>query len=327
MYTIIIKGTILFLYNNSKFSKISKLRSPIIMLCVEEPNLKSSAFEQKGDFMKYLNYLVILLLLFFVLFSPVKVTADSSVSENWHNSLCLRFYCSNTYFEDFSSSDINYTSNDPYGEEGEEEWEDEQEEVEVKAEPETLESQIDRANKEARIIRSTTITGGVMGVLPTLVFGSSLGVQPSGFFFGAVGGGIVGSLSGNLFARAMIQGEDHNAVKGFLGGIALGMLAGAVSGATAGGLMLIGTESDSDDFFGGPGLGMLGGAIIGAVVGGITGGIAGAAINVSLNTTETGLIDFRNCEINLSTPSINIHSDPFGQKEISYGVELIKFKF
>jgi hypothetical protein len=107
-----------------------------------------------------INYLILLLLSFLILFLPQTVAADSHVSENWHNSICLQVYLSNVYLEDLSSIDINYAYYDPYDEEeGEEEWEDEWEE-DIEVEPETLESQIERANKEARIIRNTTITGG-----------------------------------------------------------------------------------------------------------------------------------------------------------------------
>lgn len=282
--------------------------------------------------MEKFKYLMLLLLSFFLLFFPQAVSAGSGVSEYWHTSICLRVYYSSSYIEDFSSIDIDCAYYDPYAEEeGDEEWEDEWEnEEEIEIEPESLELQMERANKEARIVRNTTITGGVMGALPTLIFGaifaSSGDLQIYGLLLGTAGGAIVGSLSGNAFARAMISMNQKNAAVGFFTGVPLGMLCGALSGATAGGLVFLGAESSPNDWIEvGPRFGMFGGAIVGAIVGGITGGIAGASINVSLS--RIGLLNFKDNRVIIGNPSMYMHSDPFGGKEVAYGVELVKFKF
>jgi hypothetical protein len=260
--------------------------------------------------MKKFKYLI-LLLLFFILFLPQAVSAASDVSEYWHNSICLQMYHSNVYLKDLSLIDINYAYIDTYDEEeGEEEWEDEWEE-EIEVEPETLESQIERANKEARIIRNTTITGGIMGTLPTLIFAGifagSGDVQVYGILAGTAGGAVMGSLSGNAFARVMISMNNKNASVGFLTGVPLGMLFGALSGATAGGLMFIGAESDPNDWIEvGPRFGMFGGAIIGTIVGGITGGIAGSSINESLGARGEAVIVQKRSPSGRMTPVVRI---------------------
>ncbi len=43
--------------------------------------------------------------------------------------------------------------------------------------------------------------------------------------------------------------------------------------------------------------------------------------------TKTGLLNLNDDRVILGNPSMYIHSDPFGQKEIAYGFELIRFKF
>ncbi|MBN1695297.1 hypothetical protein JW879_07855 [candidate division WOR-3 bacterium] len=247
--------------------------------------------------MKKLKYLILLLLSSFILFFPQAVSAGSSVSEYWHNSICLQVYYSNAYIEDIPSIDIDYAYYDPYDEEeGEKEWE---EEEEIEIEPETLESKIVWRNKEKRTRKTMVIVGGVMGALTPLIFALE-DVQAYGVLLGVVGGGLVGSGGGVLFAEAMIPGEDIEGgnVKAPVGcffGTFLGTLIGAASGATAGGLMLIGTDSDSPDSFGGPEFGMFAGAIIGGMVGGITGGIAGASIAQSFpsGTEETNIVQKR----------------------------------
>ncbi len=259
--------------------------------------------------MKKFKYLMFLLLSFFILFLPQAVSADSNVSKYWHNSICLQVYYSNIYIEDSPSINIDYAYYDPYDDEvGGKEWEDDWgKEGEIEREPGTLELQIDRANKEARIIKNTTITGGIMGTLSPLIFAGIFSY--SGYLHGygvlaaTAGGALVGSLSGNGFARVMVSMNNKDAAVGFFTGIPLGMLCGALSGATVGGLMFLGAESGSDDWIDvGPRLGIFGGAIIGAIVGGITGGIAGPSINQSLGARGIVVNGVRGDSIRESLP-------------------------
>jgi hypothetical protein len=237
--------------------------------------------------MKKFKYLILLLLSFFILFFPQAISAGSGVSEYWHNSISLQVYYSNVYIEDSPSVDTDYAYYDPYDEEeGEEEWGDEwEEEEEIETEPETVELQIKRA--KAGIMRNMTITGGIMGALPPLIFAAAFSysgyIHGYGVLAATAGGTLLGSASGNVFARAMISLNQKNAAAGFLIGVPLGTLFGALTGTAAGGLLLLGSESSSDDWIDvGPEVGIFVGAIVGAVVGSITGGIAGVVISESL---------------------------------------------
>jgi hypothetical protein len=143
-----------------------------------------------------------------------------------------------------------------------------------------------------------------MGALPPLIFAGAFAY--SGYLHGygvlaaTAGGTVVGSLSGNVFARAMISMNQKNAAVGFLTGVPLGAFFGALSGATAGGLLLMGTPSD--ELFSGPKFGAAAGAIIGAIVGGITGGIAGPSINQSLGARGIVVNGVRGDSIRESLP-------------------------
>jgi hypothetical protein len=250
-----------------------------------------------------------------VLLFSFEVAAESCVSENWHCLVCSQICYSDYPAEMLGSGYVDYVYSDSY-----------------EKEREILDFKMDERSNEAGITKTMGWAGGVLGGLTPLIFGSLLDVGGLGILLSAAGGGFVGGAGGVLFAKVMtpVEGEEggvRNPVGGCILGMPFGALIGAASGATAGGLMFIGAESDSPDSFGGSGFGMFAGAIIGGVVGGLAGGVSGIFISGYSNTYGTGQINLKNNEIELTAPSVCVYSDRFGKKDVAYGVELVKFKF
>ena len=48
---------------------------------------------------------------------------------------------------------------------------------------------------------------------------------------------------------------------------------------------------------------------------------------VDYQNVETGFLNLKDSRIIIGNPSMYVHSDPFGNKEVAYGFELFKFKF
>ncbi|MBN1695301.1 hypothetical protein JW879_07875 [candidate division WOR-3 bacterium] len=243
------------------------------------------------------------------------VAGESGVSENWRNHFCSQICCSDCPAEMPGSGYVDYVNADSY-----------------EKERELLDFKKDERSKGLGVTRTMGWAGGVLGGATPLIFGSLLDVGGLEVLLSAAGGGFVGGAGGFLFAKVMtpVEGEKRgvkNPVAGCILGIPFGALIGAASGAAAGGLMFIGTESDSPDSFSGPGFGMFAGAIIGGAVGGLAGGVSGILISGYSNTYESERINLKNNEIELTVPTVYVYSDIFGKKDIAYGVELFNFKF
>ena len=251
---------------------------------------------------------------FLILLFSFEVAAESCVSENWHNHVCSQMCYPDCSAEMLSSGYIDYVYSDFY-----------------EKERELLDFKSDERSKGIGVTRTMGWAGGILGGVTPLIFGSFFDFGGLKVLLSAAGGGFVGGVGGILFAEVMtpVDGEEgrrfKNPVGGCILGIPFGALIGAASGATAGGLMFVGTGSDNPDSFSGPGLGMFAGAIIGGAVGGLAGGVSGLLISGYSNTYETGQINLKNNEVELTVPSVYVYSDCFGKKDVAYGMELFKF--